>query len=619
MISADWTSLLANHLWQSTVIAALAAMLALALRKNQARVRYWIWLTASLKFLLPFTLLIALGHQLAWTPTAHLGAPQISAVMEQVTQPFPQLPATVDAPQLAKHSISILPIVLGIWVLGFLAVIFSWSRRWLCIRAAMRAGTPLLIDAAIPVVSSPMLLEPGIFGIVRQVLVLPAGITDHLTREHLEAIIAHELCHARRRDNLAAALHMTVEAIFWFHPLVWWIGSRLVDERERACDEEVLRLGNRPAIYAESILKTCQFYLESPLVCVSGITGSDLKKRIVRIMTERFAEKLSFGRKLLLVGVVAVAIAAPLLFGLAKQNEAQTTNEGPLPTFEVASVKPNKSGERMIRISNTPGRFAATNVTAKMLIEFAYNIKDPQLSGGPSWLDSARFDIDAKADEPEEPAAGGSSLMAVAGPNTKALARGPGDPAMDTMNQRRRLMVQSLLADRFKLTLDRQTKDLPIYELVVGKGGPKFKETTLPPPDPNAPPQAPSGPPRPGQPFRGRGIMMGIGRGQLNMNGGSMRQLADALSARVGRNVVDKTGLTGDYDLTLQWTPDENDPITRSGGPDGRPPGDVAPPPDPNGPTLFTALQEQLGLKLESTKGPVETFAISHIEQPSEN
>src|SRR5579859_5038380 len=115
-IPADWTSLLANHLWQSTVVAALAALLALALRKNQAGVRYWIWLTASLKFLVPFSLLIALGHQLAWTPTTHLlPAPQISAVMQQVTQPFPQLPANAHtvAPAIADHSLSILLIAVG--------------------------------------------------------------------------------------------------------------------------------------------------------------------------------------------------------------------------------------------------------------------------------------------------------------------------------------------------------------------------------------------------------------------------------------------------------------------------------------------------------------------------
>src|SRR6185312_10120322 len=144
----------------------------------------------------------------------------------------------------------------------------------------------------LPTLSSPALLEPGVFGILRPVLLLPEGITDRLTSEHLSAILAHELCHVRRRDNLTAAIHMAVEAIFWFHPLIWWLGVRLVEERERACDEEVLRLGNKPHVYAESILKTCQFYLESPLTCMSGVTGSDLKRRVVRIMTQRIVDRL---------------------------------------------------------------------------------------------------------------------------------------------------------------------------------------------------------------------------------------------------------------------------------------------------------------------------------------
>src|SRR5262249_17254384 len=150
------------------------------------------------------------------------------------------------------------------------------------------------------VLSSPAMLEPGVFGILRPVLLLPEGIAEHLAPAHLQAILAHELCHIRRRDNLAAAMHMAVEAVFWFHPLVWWLGARIIEERERACDEEVLELGNRPEIYAESILKTCQFYLESPLTCMSGIAGSDLKKRVSRIMTQRFTNPLSVGRKLLL-------------------------------------------------------------------------------------------------------------------------------------------------------------------------------------------------------------------------------------------------------------------------------------------------------------------------------
>ena len=186
------------------------------------------------------------------------------------------------------------------------------------------------IRKPIDLLLSPATLEPGIFGIVKPVLVWPKGISERLDDAQLEAILAHEVWHVRRRDNLAAAIHMVVEAIFWFHPLVWWLGSRLVDERERACDEEVLESGSDRQVYAESILKTCEFCVESPLACVSGVTGADLKKRIVRIMTERMANKLSFGRKLLLAGVGVAAVAGPVVFGLVNAPQiraASATND----------------------------------------------------------------------------------------------------------------------------------------------------------------------------------------------------------------------------------------------------------------------------------------------------
>jgi TonB family protein len=159
-------------------------------------------------------------------------------------------------------------------------------------------------------------MEPGIFGIIRPVLLWPARISDHLQDSHLRAILAHEVAHVRRHDNLAAALHMAVEALFWFHPMVWWLGARMVEERELACDEEVLQLGNPPAIYAESILKTCKFCVGSDLACVSGVTGAELKKRIVRIMTPTRAEKLGAGKRLLLASVGVAAVVGPVLFGL---------------------------------------------------------------------------------------------------------------------------------------------------------------------------------------------------------------------------------------------------------------------------------------------------------------
>ena len=194
-------------------------------------------------------------------------------------------------------------------------------------------------------------MEPGIFGIARPVLLWPQGISARLDGAHLESILAHEVCHVRRRDNLAAAIHMIVQAIFWFHPLVWWLGARLVEERERACDEEVLRLGNPPHLYAESILKVCEFCVESPLACVSGVTGADLKKRIVRIMSERLSDKLTFGRKFLLVVVVVGAVAGPVGFGLVSGSRVlaqllKSTNT-PLPSFDgcINQAKPSR-GQR---------------------------------------------------------------------------------------------------------------------------------------------------------------------------------------------------------------------------------------------------------------------------------
>jgi len=113
----------------------------------------------------------------------------------------------------------------------------------------------------------------------------------------MESIVAHELCHVRRRDNLATVIHMAVEVVSWFHPLVWWLGARLMEERERACDEEVLRNGGEPRAYTEGILKICELYLASTLACVAGVTGGDLKRRIEAIMSNRAAHRLNYTKK----------------------------------------------------------------------------------------------------------------------------------------------------------------------------------------------------------------------------------------------------------------------------------------------------------------------------------
>jgi beta-lactamase regulating signal transducer with metallopeptidase domain len=319
---------LTNHLWQSTLFAVAAALIATAFRKNRAHIRYWLWLSASLKFLVPFSFLMSLGSRLERAPAAKTMATQaVSFAVVKIAQPFSETSSfALTAPRTTDW---LLIAILGAWVCGFGMIALIRCKDWLRIRSAVRSSTALgKISAAVEVRSSAGLLEPGVVGLLRPVLLLPAGIIDRLTRPQMEAVLAHELCHVRRQDNLTAAFHMIVEAAFWFHPLVWWITARLVEERERACDEEVLRLGTEPQVYAEGILNVCKFYLESPLTCISGVTGSDLKKRVGRIMSNDVGETLNGWRKLSLAIAGVAALAVPIVVGVLTETQPLTAQSG---------------------------------------------------------------------------------------------------------------------------------------------------------------------------------------------------------------------------------------------------------------------------------------------------
>jgi uncharacterized protein (TIGR03435 family) len=605
---------LGNHLWQSTLFAAAVWLLTFFWRKSQARERYWLWLAASLKFLIPFSLLVALGGRLA-PPQAHVDTQaRLYWAMEEIGQPF--APAKVAAMAHATPAVASpgwtdqLPIILSaLWIIGMAAVLLVWCLRWRRISAVVREAEPLhqgrevealrhlenkaAMKKPLAVLLCRSSMEPGAFGILRPVLLWPAGISDRLEDTHLEAILSHELWHVRRRDNLAAAIHMLVQAVFWFHPLVWWLGARLVEERERACDEEVLALGNHRQAYAESILKTCEFCVEAPLACISGVTGADLKERIARIMTERVVEKLEWSRRLFLTAAGVLAIAAPVVFGLlntSKGSAQSTAQSAPTATFEyeVASIKPNKSDSGSSRFMFSPDSISATNVSLRLLFRNAYGVQDHQLAGLPSWIDSEKYDVEAKMDP--------------------SVADQLGKLRPDEYSAARQSMLQALLADRLKLTVRRESKDLPIYALVVAKNGPKLLEA------------------KPGDSYssgiKGPNGAAGtntfrMARGELTGQGVPMTDVVRLLTQQLHRSVVDKTGLTGKYDFTLKWTPDDNQVLFKENA--GPAPTDNAATSDSSGPSIFTAIQEQLGLKLEQQKGPVEIIVVDHVEKPSAN
>jgi len=572
----------ANHLWQSTLFAGVAGLLTLALRNNHTRVRHWVWLAASCKFVIPLSVLIALGSDVAWRTAPEATQSNVFVVMNAVSQPFTARPVSSRLFAPAPPAANPLPLILcGVWACGSFGITGSWWVRWRRIRATVRAGSPLPIVIPFLARSSPTLLEPGVFGLFRPVLLLPDGIFERLTPAQLQAVIAHELCHVRHRDNLAAAIHMFVETAFWFYPLVWWIGKRMVEERERACDEEVLQFGSEPRVYAEGILNVCKLYAESPLVCMSGVAGSNLTKRVQAILANRIVHRLSFAKKIALAGAGTAALVLPFVIGImnAPLISAQSPSPAAQPISYVASIKPNNAvGARTFSEYFPGGRLTATAVTVGHLLRIAYRIQPYQLVGAPAWISNRRYDIAAKVDDNPPPS--------------------------------QQALLQVLLKGRFKLAVHNETRELPMFALVLarsdGKLGPQLTKSTF---DCAAYLAGHHAPPELG---RTPNCATRINVGFLSGRAIPMTQLATSLAPFVNRFTVDRTGLTGGFDVELRWTPEQiSSNIAGHAVPDAS---SNAP-----GPSIFSALQEQLGLKLTAARGPVEVLVIDHVERPSGN
>jgi uncharacterized protein (TIGR03435 family) len=259
------------------------------------------------------------------------------------------------------------------------------------------------------------------------------------------------------------------------------------------------------------------------------------------------------------------------------------------PVYEVTSLEPSRPGSGMVRFFFTPEGVSATGVTLQSLIQEAYGVGDHQISEAPDWVKSEQYDIEATVD--------------------KSVADELGKLSEDQRKVATQRMLQALLADRFKLALQRGAKELPVYALVIAKNGPKLQESTPGETYPNGF----TGPDR-----GGAGMMkitMDGKMGQLAGQGVSVTSMAQALSQRLGCNVLDETGLRGNYDFTLQWPTTEGLMLAVEGTEDGKQRADSSPSP---GPSIFTAIQEQLGLKLEPQRAPMETLVIDHVEMPSE-
>ena len=318
-------TVLLDHLWQSSLFALAAGLLTLVFRANAARIRFWIWFAASLKFLVPFALLVLLGEKLARLVPAPL--PPALLVLAPAAERF-SAPARALAPAQGTGLALLLALI---WLAGFCAILGTGLVRWLRLRVLVRGARALPlsapVSAPVEVRASQSLLEPGLVGIFRPVVLLPQDLLATLSPAELGGILAHEVGHFRRRDNLTAILHMAVEALFWFWPPVWLIGARLIAERERACDEGVIAAGHDPEAYAGGILKVCRHCIRSPLACAAGASGANLTSRIRQIMSEQEAVRLDDGRRALLAGAAMLTLALPVAAGLVTTPLAITVRQ----------------------------------------------------------------------------------------------------------------------------------------------------------------------------------------------------------------------------------------------------------------------------------------------------
>ena len=577
-------STLLHFLWQGVALAALYGVARRAAAKAGPNVRYAMGCLALAA--------MAAAPLVTWrvlSPAPAAAVPSAAAASAAASGATRGLPSVFLEGASVTASAPLFPWVVAIWLAG--AAIF-WARLvagWLVVsrlrsrsvfpapapwqltlhrlKTRMRVSSPvrLLLSARVPV--------PAVVGWLRPVLLVPVGALAGLPAEQVEALLLHELAHIRRHDYLVNMLQSAVEALLFYHPAVWWVSGHMRAERELCCDDAVVSVSGDAVLYARALAGLSA--LCPPLVMAAS--GGSLAYRIARLLGRRRPAPRTVSGPGIAVAAVLPVLAAVALFA---QPAAR-------PTFEVASIKPaSRQGPRMLR--PLPNGLTGT-ITLRQLMERAYQVQPFQISGGPDWINSERYTIDARAAGP----AGHDQVS---------------------------LMLQSLLEDRFQLKIHRESHDVPLFDLVLAKGGSK-----LPPPregscrDADPQPEPDGGrmaPPSRGGPRLSRcgGLDVMLESQGARMSGGKvpMREFVRILSGVLGRKVIDRTGLTGPFDITLDFVPDETTPLLPA-PPPGAAPSDVLSPP------ILNALPEQLGLRLEAAKGPVEILVIDRVERPSAN
>ena len=343
---AQWSEwglpLLANHLWQATLFSALCILAVLLLKEGPSRTRHMIWLIAGLKFAIPSAMVVFLMecaglHLAGWSHSPLDGANGLASVGQFTAPVYQWSDSAVSASASSGHNELYCGLTLA-WLSGVAILLALWVSRRLQFSRSVRAGRGLIswretnalhralgllgVAGDVDLIVSSGVSEPGVWRVFRPTIVLPVGMADDLSDPELETVLLHELIHIARRDNLIGNLHMMVCCTLWFHPLTWIIDAKLLNERERACDEAVIKLAGGSDAYASSLLKVLRFCLGWKVAGVSQAAGSNLRKRVEIIMSNYKERKLSISHRVVVGTVAALVVAFTIAVGFVSRDQA---------------------------------------------------------------------------------------------------------------------------------------------------------------------------------------------------------------------------------------------------------------------------------------------------------
>jgi beta-lactamase regulating signal transducer with metallopeptidase domain len=407
--------MLANHLWQATLFSLLALAAAVSLRRAPARARYFAWLVALTKFALPSAFLFFFAAQAGVDLSSvslrdarpESGVLNVSPLLSPVAAPDPFLrseepdsresvssaAAPSETTTTKAGGFSLTGVAFCLWLAGCALLALSWLRKGHALSVSIRKGREVNtgreadalrrvkanfgVGREVRLVVTTAVSEPGVWGVLGPVVVLPEGVAERLDDAELETVFMHELAHVKRWDNLAGNFQRALCCLFWFHPVVWFINRQLLAEREQACDDMVVRRGGSSEVYASGIAKVCRYCLGREAVGLSKVTGSDLKRRVERLVSRSAGKRMSLPHALVLSLLTIAAVTLSIASGkgegagrsyaeaspLASETRSEFIVSVPIQSAEFVSQKYRRQAHDAPPEGKAPGQLPQKETT----------------------------------------------------------------------------------------------------------------------------------------------------------------------------------------------------------------------------------------------------------------